>query len=244
VTRSALIIAVTALLTVSAGAAERRFVGGARCSLIEHSGFRYPGETYFLATTTADTMRAGAGPIGRATTAWWSFLKRARVHGQVVRVGELGADVADSPVIERAFSQAGSRDAVVVPWSHTPSCAPEMYGGSAIWMRPGATVVLRVGLRDPKHWADDTPTFDGRVAVSLYSQSSNDGGWMTTQEFFDFYNSLPLYPESKAEAAAARRYFETWMSANPHLAVKQPAAMSIEHAFETIRHIENSNLPD
>jgi hypothetical protein len=116
-----------------------------------------------------------------------------------------------------------------MPWSR-----------SARWVEDTSPGFYRLQLRAPAEWASGYPTFDALTADLqpyphglLYrsgyrgTDSVRAGLGLTATEYFDLFTFLPTRDERDAQSAAAFARLDAWLAANPTIAERYPATLTL-----------------
>ena len=209
------------------------------CSVSRFAGQRSATGTYFLATATADTLRAGPGtttfyhPHEFSDTALSEPLRP--IYGQVLRLEEVGGFLADS--VREAAAQHGG-EIVVVPWSDRSDCRTVAWPVSAAWVPPGSHGFYLARLRPRGEWVDGRPTFDVRgshdpypQAVALHMDGVSPDSALTPEQFFSLHAALPTGEALERDAYAALEPLQQWLREHPDLADLTPVPEILEDVY-------------
>jgi len=216
------------------------FASGTRsappCSIVPFPVARDSQTTVFIARATGDTIYAGAGTVRyRVGGGHWSTNRNdRRIFGQRVVISRFAGAGTDS--LRSVFARRGDSSVVVTPWDYDAGCEPAVWGRSFAWTPRDSVGVFTVLLRNRRHWAGDSPTFDAFAAdiepyphSIFYQHGYHDTGAeergesLTIEEFFEFYLSLPPF-DSYPDSLGYRKAICAWAAAHPTQAKRFPAS--------------------
>jgi hypothetical protein len=206
------------------------------CSPVPFAVFRDTTRTFLVGVGTSDTVLTGPGAVKFGTGAGhWGRGAERPFFGQVVRVDRHVGGAA-ALVVERAFSKAGRREVVIVPWDYASDCQPVPWSRTARWADTTQPGFFRVRPRPESQWIDGRPVFDAYLADlepyphGLFFQHGYRGTSalktspsLTPEEYFELYAALPDYVQAEREPDRALTALTIWERAHPELARKYPA---------------------
>jgi hypothetical protein len=203
-------------------------VSGHACSKIGFHPLRSAGLAHFIATPTADTVRAGVGNVPSRSALVSREAHENRVYGQVMsveRVGGLAAQALAAPL----------RRVVLVPWDYREDCETSAWTSGATWAQPGTRGLFTAILRDSAHWARGIPTFD--VFDPYHQPYPHRSGRIRASDSLvpidELFQLMELFPEEQQlrdapEAATARLF--AWARENPAAARRYPIRLALSSA--------------
>ena len=228
----------TFLTDVKTAKSDERLGTGSRCSIAPTPSVRARSTTVLLASATADTVLAGPGEVSASARGGHSGTGApGPVYGQVVEVRRFGG--ADSARLARAFGEMQNARALVVPWDYDPACAPARWTRSFAWVETGVPGAFGVRLRADSLWVDGWPVFDVFMAVlepypaafrsgRRALDGSDEMPWLTPEQYLDLLLTTPPYEDWKERPDSSWAVVQSWLSANPDLARRYPAAVIAE----------------
>lgn len=208
-----------------------------RCSILFKPSARGRATTVVLASTTTDTLLAGAGVVSPSMHGGHSGTgEPGPIYGQVIEVIRFGG--ADSTRLAAAFRQLGDARAVVVPWDYDPSCSPARWTRGFAWLEPEVRGTFTLRLRPDSMWVDGLPVFDAFGAVLepypfafrgkgiRHSRGSfPDSPWLTAEDFFRFLLAIPPAQDWTEKPDRSWSVTRAWQLAHPDLADRYPATV-------------------
>lgn len=222
-------IVIALLATAAAAASGARVAADAACSSGRLMGVR--AELFVLATPRADTVLAGPGEFNYGQERGAPPL--STIHGQRFRLDRVGGDVP------AALAGAEGGEAVLVPYGS--QCREVWRWNKARWAEPGTQVFADAVLRPREQWVNGRPTFDVDMVHDVYPESykryrdSVPDSKLSPAEVFGLNQALPTWNQLQADTAEAYRRLNAWVRANPAMAARFPANLTVQEAREMLQ---------
>lgn len=225
------------------------------CSMSPFTGFNSPYETFFLATTLADTVSAAddqppferldlppgpsrrfhSGPVLPHTDRE-PVLSDAETFGQLVLVSRYGGYGLDT--LDAVLDQGGT-EAVLVPWSYDPACQVVPWTGSFVWSAPGEVGLFKAWMRAPDRWAGGRPTFDVRStthtpyphAFWFELRADRIKNWLSPRELFELLDARPARSDAPKTPVPDISRLQAWRHKHPDLLGFYPVPSILKAAF-------------